>query len=100
MSPGALSVTGAANLTSDDRLSLVDEAMANKNWIEAEKICREVVAEAYKKKDVKRLADAKNKLRQVVYNVAAAAYTAGDMEKVLKLAGGIAGERTDDDDQP
>ncbi len=89
--------SGAASLTSDDRLALVDEAMANKNWAEAEKICREVVAEADKKKDAKRLADAKNKLRQLVYNVAAAAYTAGDMEKVLKLAGEIAGERTDDE---
>lgn len=89
--------SGTAGLTTDDRLALADEAMANKNWAEAEKICREVVEDATKKKDAKRLADAKARLRQVLYNNAAAAYTAGDMEKVLKLAGEIAGERTDDE---
>jgi len=88
---------GTAGLTSDDRLAEADEAMANKNWVEAEKICREVVDEATKKKDAKRLADAKARLRQVLYNNAAAAYTAGDMEKVLKLAGEMVGERTDDE---
>jgi hypothetical protein len=87
--------TGA--MTSDDRLALVDEAVANKNWAEAEKICREVVAEAEKKNDTRRVESAKSRLRQVLYNVAAAAYTAGDMEKVLKLAGELVKERSDDE---
>ncbi|MCI0358889.1 MAG: tetratricopeptide repeat protein, partial [Planctomycetaceae bacterium] len=83
------------SLTSDDRLSFVDEAIANKNWVEAEKICREVVADADKKKDTKRLAAAKTRLGQVLYNVAAAAYTANEMDKVHELAKEIVGGNLD-----
>ena len=87
--------TGA--MTSDDRLALVDEAVANKNWAEAEKICREVVAEADKKKDAKRLEAAKTKLGQVLYQIAAAAYTANQMDKVHDLAKEIVGGNLDED---
>jgi hypothetical protein len=92
----AMEKSGASGaMTNDDRLALVDEAIANKNWAEAEKICREVVDEATKKKDDKRLAAAKAKLGQVLYQVAAAAYTANEMEKVLKIAGEIVGGNLD-----
>ena len=88
---------GGPALNNDDRLALVDEAIANKNWQEAEKICREVVAEADRKKDTKRLQVAKTKLGQVLYNVAAAAYSANEMDKVLKLAGEIVVNSPDDE---
>jgi hypothetical protein len=87
--------TGATGLTSDDRLAFVDEAIANKNWTEAEKVCRDVVAEADKKKDTKRLQAAKTKLGQVLYNIAAAAYTANEMDKVHELAKEIVGGNLD-----
>ncbi len=87
--------TGA--MTSDDRLALVDEAVANKNWAEAEKICREVVADAQKKNDTKRLEAAKTKLGQVLYQIAAAAYTANQMDKVHDLAKEIVGGNLDEE---
>jgi len=86
---------GGPGLTNDDRLSLADEAIANKNWAEAEKICREVAAEADRKKDAKRLQAAKTKLGQVLYNLAAAAYSANEMDKVHELAKEIVGGNLD-----
>ena len=73
-------------MTADDRLALVDEAMAQKNWTEAEKLCREVVAQATEKKEAKRLSEAKARLAEILYQVAGAHYSAGEMEKVLTAA--------------
>ena len=65
--------TGA--ITADDRLALVDEAMAQQNWAEAEKLCREVVAQATEKKEAKRLTDAKARLAEILYQVAGSGTT-------------------------